>query len=148
MTLMRRTPYADFFDLFQGMNRGPNWPARFEAGNERMAFADWKPACDIHENNEAYVVKAELPAVKREDVTLTLEDNILTLKGERKTEEVSDDHKVHRVERAFGSFQRSFQLPEAIDEDKIVATFNDGVLQVMLPKHVEPKAKAKSISID
>ena len=110
-------------------------PARPEGGKEEMTVAEWAPLVDISEDDKEYLIKAELPEVKKEDVKLAVHDNVLTITGERKYEKEETNKKYHRVERVYGSFTRSFMLPD----------FKDGVLKVHLPK--SQKAKPKSIEI-
>jgi HSP20 family protein len=102
----------------------------------------WMPAVDILEQDDAYVVKAELPGMKKEDVSITIHDNILTLRGERKDERSENSAQYHRVERIFGSFIRSFTLPSTVKMDKVEAVYKDGVLTITLPKSEEAKPKA------
>jgi len=112
---------------------------------EAMTVAEWAPLVDITEDDKEYLIKAELPEVKKEDIKLTAHDDVLTITGERKYEKEEKGKKYHRVERAYGSFERSFTLPEDADEGKIAAEFKDGVLKVHLPK--SEKAKPKSIEV-
>lgn len=102
-------------------------------------------AVDITEDEKEYVIKAELPEVKKEDVKLTVQDNVLAISGERKYEKEEKDKKYHRVERAYGSFLRSFTLPEDADGSKVAAEYKDGLLKVHLPK--AERAKPKSIEV-
>ena len=112
---------------------------------EAMTVAEWAPLVDITEDDKEYLIKAELPEVKKEDIKLMAHDDVLTITGERKYEKEEKGKKYHRVERAYGSFERSFTLPEDADEGKIAAEFKDGVLKVHLPK--SEKAKPKSIEV-
>ena len=112
---------------------------------EAMTVAEWAPLVDITEDDKEYLIKAELPEVKKEDIKLTAHNDVLTITGERKYEKEEKGKKYHRVERAYGSFERSFTLPEDADEGKIAAEFKDGVLKVHLPK--SEKAKPKSIEV-
>ena len=120
-------------------------PVRAEGGKEEMTVAEWTPLVDITEDEKEYLIKAELPEVKKEDVKLTVNDNVLTITGERKYEKEEKGKKYHRVERAYGSFMRSFTLPEDADEGKVSADYKDGVLKVHLPK--SEKARPKSIDV-
>lgn len=122
-------------------------PAMTSGNNEALARAEWAPVVDIAETAEAYTLHAELPGLKKEDVKLTVKDGVLTLSGERKAEREEKGRRFHRVERAFGRFQRSFGLPLAVDEGKIAASFQDGVLNVLVPKVVNPPPQAKEILI-
>lgn len=113
-------------------------PASNPANSRLAAFV---PAVDVHEDGEALVLRAELPGVKREDIQIELDANVLTLKGERKLESEQQERRYHRVERAHGSFVRQFQLPSNVDGTQIDAQLADGVLTVKLPKKPEPKAR-------
>ncbi len=102
----------------------------------------WMPAVDIYENDEhEVVIKAELPEMKREDIGITFENNVLTLKGERKIENVSRRESFQRMERGYGSFTRSFTVPATVDADRISAAYKDGVLTVRLPQRDDAKPK-------
>jgi HSP20 family protein len=114
-------------------------------GEETMTVSEWTPLVDITEDEKEYLIKAELPEVKKEDVKVTVENGTLSITGERKVEKEEKGKKYHRVERAYGSFMRSFTLPEGTTGDKVSAEFKDGVLKVHLPKSEE--AKPKSIDV-
>jgi HSP20 family protein len=102
----------------------------------------WMPAVDIYEtDHHEFVVKAELPQVQRDDINLTFENNVLTIKGERKFEEEVKRDSYHRIERKYGAFSRSFSVPATIDASRISASFKDGVLTVRLPQREETKPK-------
>jgi HSP20 family protein len=105
----------------------------------------WTPAVDIMESDDQYRVKVELPGVSKDDVKITLESNILTIRGEKRQEQETKENSYHRVERAYGTFQRSFTLPSTVKSDKIDASYKDGVLIINLPKAEE--AKPKSIEV-
>ena len=106
----------------------------------------WTPAVDIYEGDEAFTVKAELPGFSKDDVQVEMKDNRLTLKGERIHQTDVNEAKYHRVERVYGTFQRSIRLPTMVDVDKAEATFKDGVLKLTLPKAEEVKPKAIRIT--
>ena len=143
MSLVRWEPFGTFDDIF---NRMPGllgrWPRASLEGAPRM---DWSPTVDISETAEEYLIRAELPAVKKEDVRVTFEDGMITISGERKQQEEQKDEKFHRVESFYGSFARSFGVPDNIKADAIRSEYKDGVLSVHLPK-VE-KEKAKQIAV-
>ena len=123
-------------------------PSRFPKGlGADLKTADWSPRVDIVEDENEYLIKADLPAVDKRDVKVTVEDGVLTVSGERKSEktEENDGKTYHRVERVYGSFTRRFNVPEEVDPTKVKATYNDGVLEVHLPK--APEAKPKSFDI-
>jgi len=111
-------------------------------------FKAWTPACDIFETEEALVIKFDLPEVKKDDVEVKIEQNVLTLRGERKFEEKTDREDYHRVERRYGEFLRSFNLPLYVDAAKINAEFKDGVLTVTLPKNEEARPKQIDVKVN
>ncbi len=119
------------------------WPETEEA----MSLSTWAPACDVFENDNAIMIKAELPGVKKEDVKVTIENNVLTLRGERKFEEEVKRENFHRVERSYGEFMRSFTLPNYVDAANIKAEFKEGLLNLTLPKREEAKAKQVEVAI-
>jgi HSP20 family protein len=146
MTLVRWDPFLELEDMSDRLNRMFNRPAlpRTE-GKEAMIVADWVPSVDVSETEGEYQIKAEIPDVKKEHVKVTLEDGVLTIQGERKQKQEEKGKKYHRVERSYGSFARSFTLPDLVDEEKVQAEFKDGVLSLRLPK--SEKAKPKSIEV-
>src|SRR5207249_10973506 len=107
-----------------------------------LTVADWSPEVDISEDDHGYLIKADLPEMKKEDVRVTVEDGILSVSGERKTEKEDQKRKFHRIERSYGTFRRSFTLPEDADSTKVTAEFRDGVLKVHLPTMIRAKSKA------
>jgi HSP20 family protein len=125
----------------------PNIPNRMGNGEiDSLAVADWSPEVDISEDDHGYLLKADLPEMKKEDVRVTVEDGILSVSGERKSEKEDQKRKFHRIERSFGNFRRSFTLPEDANGSKVTADFRDGVLKVHLP--IMPIAKSKAIEIN
>jgi len=123
-------------------------PSRFSTGQCATAkTATWSPRVDVVEDENEYLIKADLPAIDKNDVKVTVEDGVLTVSGERKSEqtEENDAKTYHRVERVYGSFTRQFNLPEEVDAAKVKATYNEGVLEVHLPK--SPEAKPQHIDI-
>ena len=110
-------------------------------------MADWVPAVDVSETDGEFKIKAEIPDVKKEDVKVTLEDGVLTIQGQRKQEKEDKGTKYHRVERTYGSFVRSFTLPDLVDEEKVKAEFKDGVLNLQLPKSEKAKPKAIEVKV-
>ena len=107
----------------------------------------WTPAVDLKETEEAYTLEADLPGLKKEDIELSVVDNLVTLKGERKQEEEVKDEGYHRIERQYGSFQRSLEIPGGFNADKITAEFKEGVLHVTLPKREEAKPKHIEVKV-
>jgi HSP20 family protein len=121
-------------------------PARTNGEKEEaITVAEWAPLVDIVEDEKEYVIKAELPDLKKEDVKVNVQNDVLTIAGERKYEKEEKGKKYHRIERAYGSFERSFTLPEDADGSKVAAEFKDGLLKIHLPK--SEKAKPKSIEV-
>ena len=118
------------------------WPFQQESGS---ITSSWYPACDVFEDKEAVKIVAELPGVKPEDVKVSVENNVLTIRGEKKQEAEERSERVHRYERSYGSFERTFSLPSTVDAERIEAGISDGVLTVMLPK-VE-KARPRQIEV-
>lgn len=114
---------------------------------EAITVAEWSPLVDISEDDKEYVIKAEIPEMKKEDIKLNVNDDVLTITGERKYEKEEKGTKYHRVERAYGSFMRSFTLPEDADGSKVNAEYKDGLLKVHLPKSEKVKPKAIEVKI-
>src|SRR5437763_15090972 len=121
---------------------------RLGAGEaHNLAVADWSPENDISQDEHEYLLKADLPEIKKDDVGVTVEDGILCVSGERKSEKEDRKKKFHRVERSYGSFRRSFTLPEDTDSKKVTAEFRDGVLKVHLPTTTIAKTKSVEIKV-
>lgn len=114
---------------------------------EPMMLSEWAPSVDIIEDEKEWLVKADLPEVKKEDVKVTIENGALVITGERKLEKEEKEKKYHRIERAYGKFLRTFTLPEGADGAKIAADFKDGVLKVHLPKSEKAKGKAVEVKV-
>jgi len=142
----RWDPFSQMTDFERGLSRffGSELYAP-RNGDEPISAAAWEPLTDITEDDKEFLVKAELPEVKKEDVKVNVEDGILRISGERKMEKEEKDKKYHRIERSYGSFLRAFTLPEGADATKIAADFKECVLMVHLPK--TEKAKAKTIEV-
>ena len=123
-------------------------PVRTEnGGQELMTITEWTPSVDIIGDEKEWLVKADLPEVKKEDVKVSVENGVLTITGERKLEKEEKDKKYHRIERSYGNFLRSFTLPEGADGSKVNAEFKDGVLKVHLPKSDKAKPKAVEVKV-
>jgi HSP20 family protein len=147
MTLVRWDPFRELEDMTERLNRVFARPAVRAGGKEALAVADWIPTVDISESDAEYLIKAELPEVKKENVKVTVEDGVLTLQGERRQEKEEKGRKYHRVERSYGSFVRSFTLPESVDEGAVKAEYKDGVLNLHLPKTEKVKPKAIDVKV-
>jgi HSP20 family protein len=138
------SPWIGMTSLRQEMDRlfdrfvTPRW-------EEMEAVGEWSPKIDVTETKEAFVVKAEVPGVEQKDILVSLQEQVLTIKGERQQEKEEKDERYHRVERSYGSFARSMRLPVSVDGEKVTASFKDGLLTVTLPK--APGAKGTTIPI-
>jgi len=143
MTLIRWEPFAGMDEMF---SRFPNvfgrWPRVATSGE-----VDWAPSVDISETAEEYLIRASLPAVKKEDVAVTVDDGMLTLSGERHQQQEQKDEKFHKVESLYGSFSRSFALPEAVNAAAIRAESKDGVLTIHVPKRKVEARKPTTIRV-
>lgn len=151
MALMRRDPMGEIDNMFHRLNRmlNPSWPVMRWGADEKetMTFPDWAPAVDISETESSYHIRADLPDVQKNDVKVTLEDGTLTLQGERRHSEEKTGERYHRMERSYGSFLRSFSLPQAIDENKVDARFNNGILEIDVPKTHKAEHKGREVQI-
>jgi HSP20 family protein len=138
------TPWTGFGGLKKEMDRlfdrfwEGDWPAL-------PAFGEWTPAIEVSETKDAILVKAEVPGMESKDIQLSLQENMLTIRGEKKQEKEEKDEHYYRSERSYGSFARVMRLPSTVDASKVTATFKNGVLKVMLPK--APAAKGSVIPI-
>src|ERR671926_1631720 len=146
MSITRYDPFRDLKTLQDEVNRlfSTNFSRGF--GDEGIARGAWAPSVDIFENKDEIVLEAELPGMNREDFELTIENNVLTLRGERQFEKKDESDNYHRVERAYGSFTRSFTLPNTVTGEGANAEYKNGVLRVTLPKREETKARRIEIS--
>jgi HSP20 family protein len=145
MTLMRYEPFNLLNQLQREVNRLLD-SGRLGEDETGQLLADWAPAVDIKEEPNRFVIHADLPGVEAKDIDITLENGVLTLKGQRSTETHEETEKYRRVERVRGSFLRRFALPEAVDAEKVSAKCKDGVLEVIVPKSVA--AQPRRISIE
>ena len=122
-------------------------PLRRGNGREEITLAEWTPLADITEDDREYLIKADLPEVKKEDVKVTVENGVLTISGERKFEKEEKKKKYHRVERGYGHFIRSFTLPDDAEAGKIKADFKNGLLTMHLPKIEQAKPKQIEVNV-
>lgn len=148
MALIRWDPFREMSALQERMNRlFSDVRAQAPVRGEEIVQGAWIPAVDIFETNEAIVLKAELPGITAQDISVEVKDNTLTLKGENKFEKEVKEENYHRVERSYGSFQRAFTLPGTIHQEKVKAKFKDGILEITLPKVEEAKPKQVKVEI-
>lgn len=146
MAIAKWDPFKELTTIQDRINR------LFDENIGRVRFPDielaagsWNPAVDIFETRDSVVLKAELPGLEKKDFSIEVKDNLLTLKGERKFEKETNEENYYRMERAYGSFVRSFTLPTTVDKDKVKAKFKDGVLEVTIPKTEATKPKQIAI---
>ena len=146
MNLVRWNPAGEMAAMQNRVNRmfnGPYWPASRMDDDTGMGM--WNPAVDLYEKDDHFVIKAELPGVDKKDIAIDLKDRVLTLSGERSSENEVKEENYYRRERSYGKFQRSFTLPADVDSDKIKAEFKDGLLQIEVPKPEKQKPKQVTI---
>lgn len=146
MSIVRYDPFRDLRTLQEEVNRLFSTNLIRGFGDEGMARGAWTPSVDIFENKDQIVLEAELPGMKREDFELTVENNVITLRGERRFEKRDESDNYHRVERSYGSFTRSFTLPQGVSAEGATAEYHNGVLRVTLPKREEAKSRRIEIA--
>jgi HSP20 family protein len=146
MKMMRWDPYRELEAMTSRMNQyfGQPMPRR---DDDDAVFANWAPAVDIEETDKEYVVKADLPDVKKEFVKVGIEGGVLSLEGERKQEKEEKNTKYHRVERVYGKFVRSLAVPTDVDQQKVAAEFKDGVLTVHMPKTAFARPRTVDVKV-
>ena len=148
MAIVRWDPFRELEEVSDRLNRMFTRPAMRTSNNkETMIVADWTPFVDISETEGEYQIQVEIPDVKKEDVKVTLEDGVLTIQGQQKQEQEESGTKYHRIERSYGSFARTFSLPDVIETDKVKAKYKDGVLHLYLPKSEKAKPKAIEVKV-
>jgi HSP20 family protein len=148
MTLIRWEPFRELDDIFTRYNPLFGRLAAARAGAQEGEASGWTPVANISETETDYLIKAELPEVSKEDVKVTVDENVITISGERRKEAEHKDEKVHRVESFYGHFSRSFRLPEDADIDAIHAESRNGVLKVRVPKTPAPKPKTVEVQVN
>jgi len=146
MALVRWDPWREIDDMFHRYTRAVGLPRT--GSQASLEPGEWTPQVDIAETDKEFVIKAEIPEVKKEDVKVTVENGILTIRGDRKQETEEKGKKFHRVERHYGSFTRSFTLPENVDAANIKASFKDGMLGLQIRKTAEAKPKSIDVKVE
>jgi HSP20 family protein len=154
MAITRWRPFRDvlsiqdemnrLFDDFFGHSAGSIGPVTRQEWTEGV----WTPSVDVSETKDNVIIKAEIPGMSKDEVKLSVENNVLTLSGERKQEKEEKDTNYHRIERSYGSFSRSFTLPTSVQPDKVKASYKDGILKIVLPKSEEVKPKQIPITVE
>lgn len=147
MYLSRWSPARDLLNISDEMNRLVNNVFTGDTSEATLFKGTWSPAVDISEDNNNFYLNLELPGMKKEDVKVKYEENLLTVTGEKKAEREEKDVNFHRVERSYGKFERSFRVPTRIVSDKIDADFANGILTITLPKAEEVKPKEIEVKI-
>lgn len=146
MSLVRWDPWREMEEFVDRYNRALG--SGQESGQDVMRKGDWSPRVDIMETEDEFVIKAEIPEVNKEDVKVTVENGVLMLHGERKQEKEEKGKTFHRIERHYGTFNRSFTLPDTVDQENIKANFKDGMLSIHLQKSKEARPKAIDVNIE
>jgi HSP20 family protein len=141
MAIIRWDPFRDLVTLREKMNRLFEDAVTSRGEQKDLVASSWAPAVDIYEDETQLVLTAEVPGINEKDIEIKLEDNTLSIHGERKMEKETKEENYHRIERAYGSFFRSFTLPNYIDQDKIRAEHENGVLKITMPKREELKPR-------
>lgn len=145
MAIIRWTPFTDMVTLREKMNRLFEDMFTGRSEDKDLTASTWAPSVDIYETESELVMTAEIPGIDEKDVEIKIEDNTLTLKGERKFEKETKEENYHRIERSYGSFYRAFTLPNSIDPDKIQAEHENGILKITMPKRQELKPRKVKI---
>ena len=145
MSLTRWDPFRELEEVSARLNRLMGQPGARAADSGQMTVADWTPAIDVTETDAEYLIKADLPAVKKEDVAVEIRDGVISVRGERQQEKEEKGKRLHRVERSYGVFERRMGVPADVDPTKVAAEFKDGVLQVHLPK--SPTSRPQTVAV-
>ncbi|HCI52549.1 MAG TPA: heat-shock protein Hsp20 [Gallionella sp.] len=144
MNLVKWNPFRELEDVSNRLN---TLFGRLPVEQGQLTLADWQPVVDISETDNAYLIKAEIPDVEKKDVKVSVHDDMLTLSGERRQEKEENNKKFHRIERSYGSFSRSFRLPPDTDGSTVSAEFNNGMLNVTLPKSKQIASRSIDVNI-
>jgi HSP20 family protein len=148
MNLIKWDPAVELEDITARLNRiFGRAPSRTDPTSDMLTVADWMPSVDISETDTEYTITGELPGVNKNDVSITVQNGMLTIQGERRHETEEKGKKYHRVECCYGSFMRSFRVPDDADEEKVKAEFKDGMLNVTMPKSERTKARTIDVSV-
>ncbi|MEK6681339.1 MAG: Hsp20/alpha crystallin family protein [Nitrospirota bacterium] len=148
MSLIKWDPFRDLLSLQERMNKLFE-ESLFRSGKDQedLTVGRWSPAIDVMENEQEIVIKGELPGIELKNVEVLIKDNLLTLRGERKFEKEEEKENYHRIERAYGAFQRVFTLPASVEQDKVKAKMRDGILEIRLPKAKKELPKKVEIEV-
>ncbi len=144
MSLTVWNPFSEMEELLDRYGRSSR-KSLMRQDDKAFEVGDWMPSVDIEESDDAFIIKAELPGVEKDDVNVTIDDGILTIKGEKHSKK--EDKKAHRVECSYGSFVRSFTLPQAVNADGVEAEYNNGVLSLSIPKTEDAKPRQIEVKV-
>ncbi|MGC2049345.1 MAG: Hsp20/alpha crystallin family protein [Gallionella sp.] len=148
MNLIKWDPSSELEDISNRLNRiFGRFSSPAKSSQEPLTIADWSPTTDVSETDDAYLIKAEIPGVNKEDVKVYVQDGMLTMQGERRMEKEEKGNRHHCIERSYGKFVRSFRMPDDADEASVKAEFKDGMLNVTLNKTVKAKTKAIDVAV-
>lgn len=147
MALIKWEPLREIEDMFDRYTKAMSWPST-RSSQELVTTSDWTPRVDISETDHEFLIKAEIPEVKKEDVKVSVDNGFITIQGERKHSKEDKGERFHRVERYYGSFVRSFTLPDNVDATQVKASFKDGMLNLLIPKTAESKPKAIEVKVE
>lgn len=139
MSITRWNPMRELMNVHEQLNRVFDEDLR--KNYQDLEYGNWAPAVDLREEENQFVIQADMPGMKKEDIEINVESNLLTIRGERRFESEVKKENYHRIERAYGKFARSFTLPTRVVTDGIAATYKDGILEVAIPKAEESKPK-------
>ena len=145
MTLIRWDPFRDLVTLREKMNRVFEEAFTSRGEDKEMVASTWTPSVDIYESENELTLTAEVPGIEDKDIEIKIENSTLAIQGERKFEKETKEENYHRIERSYGSFFRSFTLPRNVDQDKIKAEYDTGVLRISMPK--KPELKPKKVKV-
>ena len=148
MSMKKWDPFRDMMSIQERMNQlfDDTFVPRRQ-GAEEFSKGSWSPPVDIYETSSNVVLKAEIPGMRQEDIEIKIEDDALVLKGVRKLEKVTENETYHRIERSYGTFVRTFTLPNSVDQDKVTATYDSGIFKIVMPKKREEKPKSIKVEV-
>ncbi len=149
MSMKKWDPFRDLLSIQDRMNQLFNETRALQPeGREDFSKGSWSPPVDIYESGPDIVLKAEIPGISQDEIEIKIEDDTLALKGERKFRKKTDDENYYRIERSYGTFVRSFTLPNSVDQEGVKATYEAGVLKIVMPKKEEKKPKSIQVQVD
>jgi HSP20 family protein len=146
MALIKWEPLREIEDMFDRYSKAMGWS--LGRHQDLVTTGDWSPRVDVSETDNEFLIKAEIPDVRKEDVSVSVDDGVLSIRGERRQEKEEKGVKFHRIERHYGSFFRSFALPDNVDGAKVKASFKEGMLSLQIPKTAVSKPKALEVKVE